>query len=148
MKSPIWKQINDSYGYCAKPNFFSTAHHTLILLLRISKLFVCCKSTNNFTTGNRRNIWLLCIEKLFSTFKSPIWKYFDDLYGHCGKPNFLATAHYRIIFLLRIPQLFVCCKSTYYFITGNRLNICLLCIEICYVKFKPPIWKYFIDLCG
>ena len=66
------------FRYCA----------SIILLLRISKLFMKWKSTNYFTTANRLHNSLLCIEKLYDNFKSPIWKYFDDLYGSCAKPNF------------------------------------------------------------
>ena len=119
--------------------FFSTAHHPIICLLQ---------STNYFTTWNRLNISLLCIEKLYDTFKSPIWKYFDDLYGYCSKPNFFATGHLTFILLLRISQLFVYFKSTNYFTTGNRLNISLLFTEKFYDNFKSPIWKQLDDLNG
>ena len=88
------------FGFCA----------TIILLLRISMLFVYCKSTNYFTNGNRLNICLLCIDKLYDTFKSPIRKYFDDLYGFCGKPNFSATAHLSFCY----------CASPYYLCIANR----------------------------
>jgi len=37
--------------------------------------------------------------------------------------NILATAHHKIIFLMRISQLFVYNKSIKYFTNGNRLNI-------------------------
>ena len=90
----------------------------------------------------------MCIQKLYDNFKSPIQKYLDDLYGYCAKPNYLATALHTIILLLRIYQLFVYRKSTYYFTSGNRLNICLLCIEKLYDKFKLPSWKYFDDIYG
>jgi len=80
-----------------KAQFLATAHHTIIFLLRISQLFVYCKSTNYLTTVIRLNIWLLCTEKLYENFKSPIWKYFDDLHGYCAKPTF---------WLLRNIQLF------------------------------------------
>jgi len=146
--SPILKHFNDLYDYCAKHNFLAIAHHTIIFLLRISQLFVYCKSTNYFTTGNSINICLLCIEILCWKFKSPIWKQFYDSYGYCAKPNFLATAHHTIIFLLSINKLFAYCKSTYYFITGNCLNICLLWFEKFYDNFKSPIWKRFNDLYG
>jgi len=62
------------------------------------------KSTNYFTNGNRLHICLLCIEELHDHFKSPIWKYFDDLYGYVEKQIFLATAHHIIIFLMRISK--------------------------------------------
>ena len=81
-------------------NFQATAHHTIIFLLSIYQLFVYCKSTNYFTTGNRLNNWLLCIEKLYDTFKSPILKRFNDLYGYCAKSHFVATAHVPIIYLV------------------------------------------------
>ena len=121
---------------------------SIILLLRISQLFIYCKSTNYFTTGNRLNICLLCIEKFYDKFTLLIWKYFDDLYGFCVKHNFLTTAHHTIILLLRIPQLFNYCKSTNYFTTGNRLNFWLLCIGLLYDNFKSTIWKRFNDLYG
>ena len=107
-----------------------------------------CKSTNYFTTGNRLNIWLLCTENLYDKLKSPIWKHFDDLYDFCAKPNFLAAAHHTIISPLHISQLFVYCKSTNYFTTGNRLIIWLVCIEKLYDNFKTPIWKRFNYLYG
>ena len=125
-------------GYCA----------SIILLLRISQLFIYSKSTNYFTTRNRLNISLLCIEKLYENLKSPIWKQFEDLYGYCAKPNALAIAHHTIILLVRMSQLFVYCKSTNYFTTANRLNIWLLCIEKLYDNLKSPIWKHFNDLYG
>ena len=66
---------------------------SIILLLRISKLFMYCISTNYFTTGNLLHNCLLCIEKFCGNFKSPIWKHINDLYGYYAKHNFLATAH-------------------------------------------------------
>ena len=114
---------------------------SIILLLRISQLFTYCKWTNYFTTGNRLNIWLLCIGKLYDNFKSPIWKHFEDLYGYCAKANFLATAQHTNNNLLRICQLFIYCKATNYFTTGNRLNICFMCIVKLYDNFKSPICK-------
>ena len=144
----ILKHYDDLYDYCAKPNFLATAHRTIIFLLPISQMFDHCKPTNYFTIGNRLNIWLLCIEILYYNFKSPILKQFNDSYGYLAKPNFLATTHHTIIFLLCISQLFVYCKPTYYFITGNRLHICLLFIEKFYENFKSPIWKRFNDLYG
>jgi hypothetical protein len=53
-----------------------------------------------------------------------------------------------IIFVLRISQLFNNCQSTNYFITGNRLNIWLHCIEKLYENFTSPISKHFDYLCG
>jgi len=78
---------------------------------------------------------------MYDNFKSPIWKYFEHLNSYCAKPNFLATAHHKIIFLLRISQFFVYSKSKKYFTNGNRLYICLLCIEKFYYNFKSPIWN-------
>jgi len=101
------------FGFCA----------SIILLLRITQLFIYCKSTNYFTTGNRLNILLLCIEKWHYNFKSSILKYSDDLYGYYVKPNFFDPAYRTIILLVRISQLFVYRKSTNYFTTRNRLNI-------------------------
>jgi len=66
---------------------------SIILLLRIFKLFMYCKSTNYFTTANRLHNCLLCIEKFYGKFKSPLWKHTNDLYGYYAKHNFLATAH-------------------------------------------------------
>ena len=40
---------------------------------------------------------------------------------------------------MRISQLFIYCKSTNYFTTGNRLNIWLLYIEKLYDNFSLPI---------
>jgi len=93
---------------------FATAHLPIICLLQIDQLFHHWKSSKYL---------LLCIEKLYD-IKSPIWKYFEDLYGYCANPNFLATAQHAIILLLRIFQLFDHSKSTYYFTSGIRLNIC------------------------
>ena len=139
--------ISTIYMSTAKDQFFGFCA-TIILLLRISILFAYCKSTNFFTNGNCLNICLLCIEKLYGTFRSPIRKYFDDLYDYCAKPNFLSTAHHTIIFLLHISQLSVYCKSANYFTTGNRLNIWLLCIkkivwqlQIVYLEtFRRFVW--------
>ena len=97
------------FGYCAY----------IILILRISQLFMYCKSTNYFTTGNRLLKCLLCIEKLYHTFKSPIWKLINDLYGYWAKHNFLATAHLS----------FCCCASPNYLCTANRPIISPLEIE-------------------
>jgi len=102
-----------------KRNFLATPHHTIILLLRISQIFVYSKSTNYFNTGNLPHIWLLCVEILYGNFKSPIWKYIKDLYGYCAKPIFrlmriylFATAHLPIIYVLHIDKLFHDWKSS------------------------------------
>ena len=86
-----------------KAQFLATAHHTIILLLRISQIFVYCKSTIYFNTGNL-HIWLLYVEKFYDNFKSPILKHINNLYGYCAKPIFMllriyhfATAHLQII---------------------------------------------------
>ena len=98
----------------------------IIFPLHISQLFVYRKSTNYFTTGNRLNISLLCTENLYDKFKLPIWKHFDDLYGFCAKPNFLAAAHHfptaylPIICLLQIDQLFHHRKSSKYLVNLHR----------------------------
>jgi len=42
-KSPIWKHINDLYGYCAKHNFLATVHLS----------FSYCASPNYLSTANR-----------------------------------------------------------------------------------------------
>jgi len=96
----IWQLRKAQFcGHCA----------TIILLLRVSQLFMYCKSTNYFTTGNRLHNCLLCIEKFFDNFKSPISKH-NDLYGYCAKYNFLATAHLS----------FSNCASPNYLSTANR----------------------------
>jgi hypothetical protein len=80
----IWQLRKAQFcGHCA----------SIILLLRISHLFMYCKSANYFTTGNRLHNCLLWIEKLYDNLKSLIWKYINDLYGYCAKHNFLTTAH-------------------------------------------------------
>ena len=86
-----------------KAQFLAIAHHTIILLLRITQIFVYCKSTNYFNTGNLLHIWLLYVEKLYDNFKSPIWKHTNNLYVYCAKPIFrllriyhFATAHLQI----------------------------------------------------
>jgi hypothetical protein len=107
---PIWKHLNDLFGFCAKNYFLVTAHHTIIFPLHISQLFVYPKSNNYFTTGNRLNICLLCIESLYDNFKSPIWKRFNHLYGYCAKQNFLATAHLSFCY----------CASPNYLSSSNR----------------------------
>ena len=128
--------------------YMATVQSPIFWLMRISQLFIYCKSTNYFTTGNRLNISLLCTEKFYDKLQLPIYKHFDDLYGFCAKPNFLDAAHHTIIFPLHISQLFVYCKSTNYFTTGNRLNVWLNCREKLNNNFKPPIWKRFNDLYG
>jgi hypothetical protein len=87
-------------GYCA----------SIILLLRISQLFMNCKSTNYFTTAYRLHNCLLWIEKFYENFKSPIWKHIYDLYGYCANLNFLATAHLSFCY----------CASPNYLSTANR----------------------------
>jgi len=143
-KSPIWKYFDDLYGYCRKPNFLDTVHHTTIFHLRISQIFVYYKSTNYFNVGNHLHNCLLCVEKLHDNYKLPLYKHFDVSYCYCAKPVLDYCA--SIIFLLRISQLIVYCKSTNYFTKGNRLNICLLCIEKLYDTFKSLIRKHFDDL--
>ena len=86
-------------GHCA----------SIILLLRISHLFMYCKSTNYFTTGNRLHNCLLWIEKFYDNFISPISKH-NDLYGYCAKHNFLDTAHLSFSY----------CASPNYLPTWNR----------------------------
>jgi len=71
-----------------KAHILATAQHTIIFLMRFFQLSVYCISTNYFTTLNRPYISLQRIEKMYGNFKSPIWKYFDDLYDDCTKPNF------------------------------------------------------------
>ena len=126
-------------GHCA----------SIVLLLRFSQLFMNCKSTNYFTTGNRLHNWLLCIEKMYDNFKSPIWKYFKHLNSYCAKPNFLATAHHTIIFLLRISQFFCLqqiekifhqWKSSIYLLTVHRKI--LLQPQIAYLERFNDLYGY------
>ena len=109
---PIWKLFDYLYCYCVKPNFLATAHHTNILLLHISQLFVCFKSTKYFTTGNRLNNCLRCKKELYDIFKSAIFKHFNDLYGYKAKPIFFS--------LLCIIKLFSYCAFPHYLSTANR----------------------------
>ena len=98
----IWLQRKAQFfGCCASYNYFPIAYLPIIFY---------CKSTNYFTTRNRLNIWLICIEKLYDNFKSPISKPFNNLYGYCAKPNFLANAH--------LP--FCYCASPRYLPSANR----------------------------
>ena len=114
------------------PNFGYWA--SIILLLRISQLFIYCKSTNYFTTGNRLNIWLLCIEKWHDNFKSSILKYSDDIqllrkakfFGSCAPYYYFASPHLPIICLLQIDQLFHHWKSSKYLFIVHRNIVWLL----------------------
>ena len=119
--------------------YFPTANISIIYLF-IIYLFQQWKSSKYLITVHRKI--------LYDNFKLPIWKYFDDIYGYCTKPNFLATVYHTSILLLLISQLFVSCKSTNNFSTGNRLYILLLCIEKLYDNFKSPIWKHINYLYG
>ena len=91
------------FVYCASFNYFLTAHLTINSLLQIDQLFHHWKSSNYLLTLRRNIVWHFQIAYL---------KHFDDLYDYCAKPNFLATAHHTIIFLICISKLFVYCKST------------------------------------
>ena len=75
-------------GYCV----------CIILLLRISHLFMYCKSANYFTPGNHLNIWLMCTEIFYDNFKSHVWKHFNNLYGYSAKAQFLVYCAYNIYF--------------------------------------------------
>jgi hypothetical protein len=83
---------------------------SVILLLRISQLFMNRKSTKHFTTGNRLHNWLLCTEKIYVNFKSPICKHINDLYGYCAKHNFFFIFHLSFCY----------CAFPNYFFTANR----------------------------
>ena len=120
--------------------YFPTANISIIYLLLIEQLLQQWKSSTYLFTVHRKIV--------YDNFKLPIWKYFDDMYGYCVKPNFLATVYHTSIFTLRICQLFVYCKSTNNFSTGNRLYILLLCIEKLYDNFKSPICKHINYLYG
>ena len=126
------------FGYGASYNYFASAHLPIICLLQIDQLFHHWKSYKCLVTEHRKIVWQLQIAYL-KTFQGFIWLLRKaQFFRYCAS----------IILLLRISQLFIKCKSTNYFTTGNRLNIWLLCIEKLYAKFKSPIWKYFEDLYG
>ena len=117
-KSPIWKHINDLYGYYAKHNFLANCA-SIILLMRISQLFIYCKSTNYFNTGNRLNIWLLYIEKLYDNFSLPISIHStiymasaqSSIFGLLRNFDF-ATENLQINYELQIDKLFHDWKSS------------------------------------
>ena len=60
--------------------YFPTANISIIYLLRIEQLFRQWKSSKYFITVHRKIV--------YDKFELPIWKYFDDIYGYCAKPNF------------------------------------------------------------
>jgi len=107
---------------------------SIILRLRISKLFMYCKSTNYFTTGNHLHNCLLCIEKFYGKFKIAFLETYQRFVWLLRKAHFFGYCA-SIILLLRISQLFIYCKSTNYFTTANRQNISLLCIEKFYDNY-------------
>ena len=87
---------------------------------------------------HRKILWQLQIA-YFEIFRRFIWLLRKaQFFGYCAS----------IILQLRISQLFIYCKSTNYFTTGNRINNWLLCIEKLYDNFSLPIWKHFDDLYG
>ena len=127
------------FGYSVLYNYFATAHLPIICLLKIDQLFHHWKSSNYLVTLHRKIVSQIQIDYL-EKFRRFIWL--------LRKAEGMTTAHYTIIFLVRILQFSVYCKSANYFTTGNCLNIWLLCIEKLYDNFKSPVWKHFDDLYG
>ena len=125
------------FGYCASYNYFPTTHLPIIWLLHIDQLLHHWKSSKYLVTVNKKIVWKLRIAYL-ETFQRLIWL--------LRKAQFLAIAHHTIILLLRITQIFVYCKSTNYFNTGNLLHIWLLYVEKLYDNFKSPFWKHINNL--
>jgi len=118
--------------------YFPTVNAPIIYLLQIEQLFQNCKWSKHLITVHREILWQLQIA-YFEIFRRFIWLLRKaQFFGYCAS----------IILQLRISQLFIYCKTTNYFTTGNRLNIWLLCIEKLYDNFTLPIWKYFDDLYG
>ena len=110
----------------------ATAHHPNTYLLQIDQFFYHWKSSKYLITVHRKIVWQPQITYL-ETFRPFIWLLLKAQFlGYCAS----------IILLVHISQLFMYCKSTIYFTTGNRLHNCLLCIEKFYDNFKSPIWKH------
>jgi hypothetical protein len=118
--------------------YFANAHLPIIYLLQIGKLFHHWKSSKYLITLHWKVVWQLHIA-YFDTFRRFIWL--------LRKAHFLGYCA-TLILLLRISKLFMNCKSTNYFTTGNRLHNSLLCIEKLYDNFKSLIWKYFKHIYG
>ena len=110
---------------------FASVHLPIIYELQIDKLLHDWKSSTSLIIVHRKIVWQLQIP-YSETFRAFMWP-------QRKSPIFLTTAHHAFIFLLRISQLFVYCKSTKYFTNGNRINMCLLCFEKLYGNFKSPI---------
>jgi hypothetical protein len=126
------------FRYCASYIHFVTAHLSNICLLQIDKLFQHWKSFTYSVTVRRRIVGQLLIAYL-ETFRRFIWLLRKAQFlGYCAS----------IILLLRISHLFMYCKSTNYFTTGNCLHNCLLCIEKFCGYLKLPIWKHIKNLYG
>ena len=122
-------RITQSFCYSHLPN---------ICLLQIDKLFQHWKPSTYSVTVRRKFVWQLQIAYL-EIFRRFIWLLRKAQFlGYCAS----------ITFLLQIYQLFIYCKSSNYFKTGNHLNICLLCIDKLYYNIKSSIWKRFNDLYG
>ena len=113
----------------------ATAQISTAVLLQIDQIFHHWKSSKYLITLNWKILKLrIAFLHIFRRF---IWLLDKaQFFGYCAS----------IILQLRIPQLFIYCKSTNYFTTGNRLYIWLLCIEKLYDNFTLPIWKHFEDL--
>ena len=146
LNSPIWKRINDLYGYCGKStNFwllriyhFGTAHLSIIYQLQIDHLHHHWKSSKHLFTLLWKIVWQFHIAYL-ETFRRFIWLLRKTQFlGYCAS----------IILQLRIHQLFLNCKTTNYVTTGNRQHNCLLWREKLYDNNKSPIWKHFEHLYG
>ena len=151
---PIWKHLNDLYGFCAKPNFLAAGHHTIIFPLHISQLFVYCKSTNYFTTGNRLNICLICKKNCMTTSNRLFGNLSTIYMATVQSPIFwllriyhFATAHLPSIYLLQIDQLFHNWESSKYLITvhwkilttSNRLFRNISTINMATAR-SPILW--------
>ena len=104
----IWLLRKANFISLMRVYHFVNAHLPIIYAVQIVQVFHHWESLNN---------WLLRIQKFYDNFKSPILKYFDDLYGYCEMHNFWATAHHTIILLL---------ASTKYLSTSNRQIISTL----------------------
>jgi hypothetical protein len=124
---PLFGNISKIYMATAQSKIFwlrrishlATAHLPIIYLLQIDQLLPQWKSSKYLITLHWKILWQLHIAYL-ETFRRFIWL--------LRKAQFLGYWA-SMILLLRITQLFMNCKSTNYFTTGNRLHNWLLCIE-------------------
>ena len=116
IKSPIWKHIDVSYRYCAKPNFLATAHLLFsycecpyYLSAAIEQLFQHCKSSKHMITVYRKSLWQLQIA-YFEIFGRFIWLLHKaQFFCYCASPNYLCTANRQVISRLDIVFIIVYC---------------------------------------